>query len=307
LRSATASSEQPGAASTVFFIVVEQILNGLVVGAYYILLALGLSLVFSLGGVVNLAHGAFYALGAYLAVTVANAAGFYGALVVAPVAVALIGMAIETLFLRRLYQEDATLGLLFTFGLALTAEQAIRLIWGTTGLPFSIPPSLAGVLKVSGFLFSNYRLAILVVAMAAIVSTWLLLNKTAFGMVVRAGTSDPEMVRALGIRLRPVLTAIFGLGVGIAGLAGAMSAPLAGVQPAMGTEILTATFVIVVIGGLGSFWGVVLAGVLVGLVKGLTVLVYPPAAEAAMYALMVLVLLVRPRGLFGERMDRLEA
>lgn len=290
-----------------FFIVVEQILNGLVVGAYYILLALGLSLVFSLGGVVNLAHGAFYALGAYLAVTVANVAGFYGALVVAPIAVALIGMAIETLFLRRLYQEDPTLGLLFTFGLALTAEQAIRLIWGATGLPFSIPPSLAGVLNAGGFLFSNYRLAILAVAMVAIAGTWLLLNKSAFGMVVRAGTSDPEMVRALGIRLRPVLTVIFGLGVGIAGLAGVMSAPLAGVQPAMGTEILTATFVIVVIGGLGSFWGVVLAGVLVGIVKGLTVLVYPPAAEAAMYALMVLVLLVRPRGLFGERMDRLEA
>jgi branched-chain amino acid transport system permease protein len=291
----------------VVFIVVEQILNGLVVGAYYTLLALGLSIVFSLGGVVNLAHGAFYALGAYLAVTIADVAGFYGALVIAPVAVALIGMAIEIFCLRRLYQEDATLALLFTFGLALTAEQAIRLIWGATGLPFSIPSSLGGVLKASGFLFSNYRLAILAVAIAAISATWLLLHKTSFGMVVRAGISDPEMVRALGVRLRPVLTLVFGLGVGIAGLAGVMSAPLAGVQPAMGTEILTATFVIVVIGGLGSFWGVVLAGILVGVVKGLTVLVYPPAAEAAMYALMVLVLLVRPRGLFGERMDRLEA
>ncbi len=289
------------------FIVVEQIVNGLVVGAYYILLALGLSLVFSLGGVVNLAHGAFYALGAYLAVTLTNAAGFYGALVAAPVAVAVVGMAIEVLFLRRLYQEEAILGLLFTFGLALTAEQVIRLVWGATGLPFWIPPSLGGVLKAGGFLFSNYRLAVLAIAMAAIACTWLLLYKTSFGMVVRAGTSDPEMVRALGIRLRPVLTIIFGLGVGIAGLAGVMSAPLAGVQPAMGTEILTATFVIVVIGGLGSFWGVVLAGVLTGIVKGLTVLFYPPAAEAAMYALMVLVLLVRPRGLFGERMDRLEA
>jgi len=291
----------------VLFTIIEQIVNGLVVGAYYILLALGLSLVFSLGGVVNLAHGAFYALGAYLAVTLADAAGFYGALVIAPVSVALIGMVIEILFLRRLYPEDAILGLLFTFGLAMTAEQVIRLVWGATGLPFWIPPSLGGVLKVGGFLFSNYRLAVLAVAAAAITCTWLLLNKTAFGMVVRAGTSDPEMVRALGIRLRPVLTMIFGLGVGIAGLAGVMSAPLAGVQPAMGTEILTATFVIVVIGGLGSFWGVVFAGVLTGVVKGLTVVFYPPAAEAAMYGLMVLVLLVRPRGLFGERMDRFEA
>jgi len=217
-------------AIAVFFIIVEQVLNGLVVGAYYILLAMGLSVVFSLGGVVNLAHGAFYALGAYLAVSIANDGGFYGALIGAPVIVALVGMVIEVLFLRRLYKEDAILGLLFTFGLALTAEQALRLIWGVTGLPFSIPPSLAGVLRTGGFLFSNYRLAILAIAVATIAATWLLLNRTSFGMVVRAGTSDPEMVRALGIRLRPVLTIIFGLGVGIAGLAGVVSAPLAGVD-----------------------------------------------------------------------------
>jgi branched-chain amino acid transport system permease protein len=290
----------------VLFIVVEQIVNGLVVGAYYILLALGLSLVFSLGGIVNLAHGAFYALGAYLAVTLANAAGFYGALVAAPVAVAVVGMAIEALFLRRLYHEEAILGLLFTFGLALTTEQVIRLIWGVTGLPFWIPPSLGGVLRAGGFLFSNYRLAVLAVAIAAIACTWLLLYKTSFGMVVRAGTSDPEMVRALGIRLRPVLTIIFGLGVGIAGLAGVMSAPLAGVQPAMGTEILTATFVIVVIGGLGSFWGVVLAALLVGVVRGITIHFVPAAGEASIYVLMFLVLLLRPRGLLGERIEKFE-
>jgi branched-chain amino acid transport system permease protein len=162
------------------------------------------------------------------------------------------------------------------------------------------------VLKTGGFLFSNYRLAILAVAMAAIAGTWLLLNKTAFGMVVRAGTSDPEMVRALGIRLRPVLTVIFGLGVGIAGLAGVMSAPLAGVQPAMGTEILIAAFVVVVIGGLGSFWGVVFAGLLVGVVRGITVVFYPPAAEASMYVLMALILLFRPRGLMGEKFEKFE-
>jgi len=135
---------------------------------------------------------------------------------------------------------------------------------------------------------------------------WLLLNKTSFGLVVRAGTRDPEMVRALGIALRPVLTGVFALGVALAGLAGVMSAPLAGVHPAMGTEILTAAFVIVVIGGLGSFGGVVYAGLLVGVVRGLTVLFYPPAAEASMYALMVLVLLVRPRGLMGEKFERFE-
>jgi branched-chain amino acid transport system permease protein len=284
----------------------EHMANGLLVGAYYIVLALGLSLIFSLGGVVNLAHGAFYALGAYVAYEVQRRLGFFGALAIAPVAVGLIGMAVESLFIRRLYREDPALTLLFTFGLAITIEQSLRLIWGATGLPFPLPGALRGVLLLGDFIYSYYRLAVLAAAVLAVGGTWLLLHRTAFGMIVRAGTSDPEMVRALGISLRPVLTAIFGLGIALAALAGVLSAPLAGVQPAMGTEILTAAFVVVVIGGLGSFWGVVYAGLLVGVVRGLTVFVYPPAAEASMYALMILVLLLRPRGLMGERVERFE-
>jgi branched-chain amino acid transport system permease protein len=288
------------------FVVLEHMANGLLVGSYYIVLALGLSLIFSLGGVVNLAHGAFYALGAYLAYELQRRLGFVGAMVLSPAGVALVGVAIERLFLRRLYREDPGLGLLFTFGLAMVAEQSLRLIWGPIGLPFAIPDALRGQVFVGEFIYSRYRLAVLGVSVVTVVGCWLLLNKTSFGLVVRAGTRDPEMARALGIALGPVLTAIFALGVGLAGLAGVMSAPLAGVQPAMGTEILTAAFVIVVIGGLGSFWGVVYAGLLVGVVRGLTVLVYPPAAEASMYALMVLILLVRPRGLMGERFERFE-
>jgi branched-chain amino acid transport system permease protein len=180
------------------------------------------------------------------------------------------------------------------------------MIWGTTGLPFSIPAALRGQLIVGDFLYSYYRLAILAVTAAAVTGCWLLLNRTAFGLVVRAGVRDAEMVRALGISLTPALAAIFALGVGLAALAGVMSAPLAGVQPAMGNEILTATFVVVVIGGLGSFWGVVLAGLLVGVVRGITLSFYPPAAEASMYLLMVLVLLFRPRGLMGERFEKFE-
>lgn len=287
-------------------LILEQVINGLLVGSFYIILSLGLSLIFSLGGVVNLAHGAFYAVGAYLAYEVQQRAGFLGAVVVSPVAVALIGILIERLLLSRLYGKDPALGLLFTFGLALTAEQSLRMIWGTTGLPFSIPDALRGQLIVGDFIYSYYRLTILAVASAAVIGCWLLLNKTAFGLVVRAGVRDPEMVRALGISLSPALAAIFALGVGLAALAGVMSAPLAGVQPAMGNEILTATFVVVVIGGLGSFWGVVLAGLLVGVVRGITIYVYPPAAEASMYLLMVLVLLFRPRGLMGERFERFE-
>lgn len=288
------------------FVIVEQIANGLLVGSYYIVLALGLSLIFSLGGVVNLAHGAFYAVGAYLAYEVQQRLGFFGALGLSPLGVAVIGVVIERFFLRRFYQRDPMLGLLFTFGLAMVAEQSLRLVWGSTGLPFAIPDALRGQVFIGDLIYSRYRLAVLAVSVLAVAGMWLLLNKTAFGLIVRAGTRDPEMVRALGIGLRPVLTAVFALGVALAGLAGVMSAPLAGVQPAMGTEILTATFVIVVIGGLGSFWGVVWAGLLVGVVRGLTVLFYPPAAEASMYALMVLVLLLRPRGLMGERFERFE-
>jgi branched-chain amino acid transport system permease protein len=287
-------------------IVIEQILNGLLVGAYYIVLALGLSLIFSLGGVVNLAHGAFYALGAYFAHEVQKRLGFGGAILLAPVGVALVGMAIEMLFLRRLYREDVMLALLFTFGLAMTAEQSLRLIWGSSGLPFPIPEALRGQLLLGDFIYSYYRLTVLAVSAAAVVGCWLLLNKTAFGMIVRAGTRDPEMVRAMGISLKPALTAVFALGVGLAGLAGVMSAPLAGVQPAMGSEILTAAFVVVVIGGLGSFWGVVYAGLLIGVVRGVTVVFYPPAAEASMYILMALILLFRPRGLMGEKFEKFE-
>ncbi len=288
------------------FVILEHMANGLLVGAYYIVLALGLSLIFSLGGVVNLAHGAFYALGAYLAYEIQLRLGFAGAVALSPIGVALIGVAIERLAIRRFYREDPALALLFTFGLAMAAEQSVRLIWGATGLPFSIPEALRGQVFLGDFIYSRYRIAVLAVSAAAVIGCWLLLNKTSFGLVVRAGTRDPEMVRALGIALSPILTAIFALGVALAGLAGVMSAPLAGVHPAMGTEIVVAAFVIVVIGGLGSFWGVVWAGLIVGVVRGLTVLFYPPAAEASMYALMVLVLLVRPRGLMGERFERFE-
>jgi branched-chain amino acid transport system permease protein len=287
-------------------ILLEHLANGLVVGAYYTTLALGLSLIFGLGGVVNLAHGAFYALGAYLALEAQRWGGFGGALVVSPLLVALIGMGIEMAFLRRLYRGDPLLGLLFTFGLAMVGEQAVRIVWGASGQPFVIPPALRGFVTVGDFVYSRYRLAVIGVTGLAIGGLWLALEKTPWGMVVRAGTRDPEMVRALGIGLGPYLTAVFGVGVALAGLAGVLSAPLAGVYPAMGNEIGTAAFVVVVIGGLGSFWGPVVAGLLVGLIRAVTVLFWPPAAEASMYALMALVLLLRPRGLMGERWERFE-
>ncbi len=222
--------------------ILEQVLNGLLVGAYYLLIALGLSLIFALGGIVNLAHGGFYAIGAYLAVILADRIGFAGALVASPLAVGLIGVAVERLLFRRFYRSDPILSLLLTFGLAMVIEQGLR----------------------------------------------------------------PDVVGALGISLAPYMTAIAALGVGLAGLAGVLLAPIAGVHPAMGAEILTAAFVVVVIGGLGSFWGVIAAAMLVGIVRGITIYFNPSWGEASMYLLMALVLLVRPRGLFGERIQKFE-
>jgi branched-chain amino acid transport system permease protein len=284
----------------------EQVLNGLMIGGYYLLIALGLSLIFSLGGIVNLAHGAFYALGAYGAVVLTQYVGFGGALVLSPVLVGLLGIAFERLLLRRFYQSDPILGLLLTFGLAMIAEQIIRMIWGSSPLAYSIPSALKGQVVLGDFIYSRYRLVMLLVVIGAMIGLWFLLNKTAFGRVVRAGTQRPDMVAVLGIRLNHYMTGAVVLGVSLAALAGVLLAPLAGVHPAMGAEIMTAAFVVVVIGGMGSFWGVVLAAVLVGVVRGITTFFYPPASEASMYVLMILVLLLRPRGLLGERIERFE-
>jgi len=286
--------------------IVEQVINGLLVGAYYLLIALGLSLIFSLGGLVNLAHGAFYAFGAYIAVKLVDTLGFGGVLVASPVLVALIGLVVERFLFRRFYREDPALGLLLTFGLAMVAEQALRLIFGAAPLPFSIPQELKGQLLVGEFIYSKYRLVMLVIAAAAVAALWFLLQRTPFGRVVRAGVQNPDMVAALGISLQPYMSAVVAISVALAALAGVLLAPITGVHPAMGAEILTAAFVVVVIGGLGSFWGVVWAALIVGVVRGLTIYFYPAAAEASMYLLMVLVLLVRPRGLFGERIQRFE-
>jgi branched-chain amino acid transport system permease protein len=284
----------------------EQVINGLLMGVYYLLIALGLSIIFSLGGVVNLAHGALFAVGAYLMVQITAFAGYGLAFVAAPVLVAVLGMLIERLFLRHFYKADPVLSLLFTFGLAMIIEQALRMIYGASPLQFNIPEFARGQLTVGDFMYPYYRLGMLGVASVALLMTWLLLNKTPFGKVVKAGVSDPEMVRALGISLAPVLTAVSGIGIGLAGLAGVLLAPISGVHPAMGHEIMTAAFVVVVIGGLGSFWGVVVAALLIGVMRGLTTYFFPAASEASLYLLMLAVLLLRPRGLMGERMDRLE-
>jgi len=284
----------------------EQVVNGLVLGGYYLLIALGLSLIFSVGGVVNLAHGAFYALGAYASLEIAKHLGFGPAVALSPVAVGLLGILFERFFLRRFYTADPILSLLVTFGLAMIAEQAIRMVWGAAPLPASMPAALKGSVVLGDFLFSRYRLLLLAIVAVVLAGVWLLLNKTSFGRVVRAGIQRPDMVAALGIRLQPYMTTIVVLGVAMAALGGALFAPIALVYPAMGAEIITVAFVVVVIGGLGSFWGVVLAALLVGVVRGVTINFLPAAGEASIYVLMFLVLLFRPRGLLGERIEKFE-
>jgi branched-chain amino acid transport system permease protein len=289
-----------------YVFLLEQVVNGLLVGGYYLLIALGLSLIFSLGGVVNLAHGAFYAVGAYLAVELTKYVGFGGAVIFSPLIVGVLGVLFERFLLRRFYSADPILSLLLTFGLAMVAEQVIRMIWGASPLPASIPAVFKGQFVFGEFIYSRYRVLMLAAVFVALTAIWLLLNKTSFGRVVRAGVQRPDMVAVLGIRLQPYMTTIVVLGVGLAALAGVLFAPISGVHPAMGAEIMTAAFVVVVIGGLGSFWGVVIAALLVGVVRGITIHFYPAAGEASTYLLMLLVLLFRPRGLLGERIERFE-
>lgn len=288
-------------------VILQQLLNGLLDGVYYLLIALGLSLIFSLGGIVNLAHGAFYAVGAYLTTLIAPHLGYGTALILSPVSVALLGVLIERFLLQRFYRSDPILSLLLTFGLAMVGEQVLRMIFGAAPLSFAIPDELRGQIFLGDFVYSRFRTVLLGIAVLCVLGLWFLLNRTAFGRVVRAGVQDPDMIGAMGISLQPYLAALAALGIGLAGLAGVLLAPIYSIHPAMGQEILTPAFVVVVIGGLGSFRGVILAALLVGLVKGITVaLGYGQASTAVIYLLMLLVLLFRPRGLFGERIQRFE-
>jgi len=284
----------------------EYLANGFVMGMLYVLMALGLSLIFGMIGVINFCHGILFTLGAYATVTLKNSLGFGPALIISPMLVGALGMLIEVGFLRRLYRADPSAGLLLTFGLAMVVEQLVRIIWGTSGLPYNIPQVLTGALPLGAFVYPKYRYFILLCAIAIIAGLWWFLETTPSGMIIRAGSRDGEMVRILGINLRPIFTVVFGLGSALAAIAGVLMAPVAGVQPAMGTDVGTAAFVVVTIGGLGSFWGVVIAGLLVGEVVSLSILFWPPIAQASMYILMAVVLLTRPRGLLGERWEKFE-
>lgn len=288
-------------------IFLSQLLNGLLDGFYYMLIALGLSLIFSLGGIVNLAHGAFFTLGAYLALVLTPHIGFFGALIVGPLIAAGVAMVVERTLFTRFYREDPLYSLLLTFGLAMIIEQSLRWYFGASPRAYSMPGELRGQVFMGDFVYSRYRLFLIAIAIATVAAVWVLLNRTAFGRIVRAGIQNPDILGTLGISLRPYLSAVVAIAIAIAALAGVLMAPLQPVHPMMGVEVGTAAFVVVVIGGLGSFWGVVLAALLVGLVKGLMIGIgYTQYSMLAIYLLMFVVLFLRPRGLLGERITRFE-
>lgn len=281
-------------------LILFNVFNGLIVGAFYALMALGLSLILNLSGVINFAHGGFLALGAYLAYTVMPYVGFWGALLLAPFLTAAIGLVIERLLIRRLYGRDPLYSLLLTFGLAYILEDATRFIWGAQSLPYPIPDWLARPLSSQFFFLTGYRLFMVALVAVAVAALFLILGRTRLGMRIRAGTLDLETVSALGVNVRVLRNLNFGLGIFLAGLAGVLAAGMLGLQPTIGTSLIMPSFVAIIVGGLGSLVGTLLGGLLIGVASGLATVFLPAASEAIIYAMMGLVLLLRPRGLLGE-------
>jgi len=281
-----------------------QLFIGLVNGCILVLVALGLSIVFGLMNVINFAHGIFYMLGAYAGwLTVQVTGSFWLALLVAPVTVGLVGAATERGLLRRIYgtKNAAFAAILVTYGLTIMVPDVIRMIFGRAGKPFATPKVLTGSLFTLGAAeVHGYRVFILLVTAVLLPAIWLLLNKTNLGLVIRAGTSDNLMVQLLGINISRTWTITFALGTALAAFAGVMTAPLVAVAPEMGGLVLIECFIVIVVGGMGSFGGAIAGGLLIGEVLALTGMLYDVLADVIIYLAMAVVLLVRPRGLFGQ-------
>ncbi len=288
-------------AGLTFDLLAMQLFTGLALGAIYVLFAIGLSLIFGMLMVVNFAHGAFFMVGAYVGLFVLMLGGdFWIALGVVPLAVGLIGLVVERFLVRPLYGRGIDYPLLLTFGLGYVMIELVRIAFGKTGYPFDTPELLQGAVNIGIGYFPLYRLFVLGAAVAVLLGLWLFLEKTSFGLIIRAGARDPQIVRVLGVDVSRVWLVVFGIGTGIAGLAGVLAAPLQGVIPEMGSTILAEAFVVTVVGGMGSIGGAVIAGLLVGVVVSMTSLFAPEMAKVSIFALMAIVLLVRPQGFFGR-------
>jgi branched-chain amino acid transport system permease protein len=264
-------------------------------------MALGLALILSLNSVINMAHGGFLVIGAYLAFTLAPYLGFWGALVVGPVCAAVIGLGVERVLIRPLYKRpDPLYTLLLTFGLALVIEDLTRTIWGAQGLPFQVPPALNSPVSTVLFFITGYRLLVVAITLVVMLALYLLLRHTRLGIRIRAGTLDLETVSALGVNIYLLRALNFALGCLLAGLAGVLAAGVLGLTPPMGSSLIMPSFVAIIVGGVGSLVGSILGGLLIGVAAGITTTYYPAASEAVIYLIMLIVLVLRPRGLLGQ-------
>jgi branched-chain amino acid transport system permease protein len=279
---------------------IQAILNGLVQGLIYVAIAVGLTIVFGTLRLVNFAHGAFYAIGAYVGLLAAQRYGIVAGLVAAPVAVAFFAIVLDRLLLRPFYEKTPTAQILVTFGIALVVEESLRLIFGGTTQQFPTPAALTGAVNLGIINYPAYRLVFAAGVLVMVALVWLFLVRTDYGLIVRAGTRDRVMVQLLGGNIRQASTIVFALGAALAGLVGAAASPIYSVDPGTGFLFLVPSFVVVVVGGLGSFWGAVIGGLLIGELYSLTTLVYAPAANVIIYVCMAVVLLFRPQGLLGE-------
>src|ERR1700751_2079791 len=279
-----------------------QLLIGLINGSFYALLSLGLAVIFGMLNIINFAHGAQYMLGAFAAYFLLQYAGlgYWWAIVLAPIVVGITGIIIERLFLQWLYKLDHLYGLLLTFGLALIFEGTFRNFFGSSGLPYSVPPALQGGQNLGFMFLPNYRGWVVVFSLAVCLTTWFVIERTKLGSYLRAATENPALVRAFGINVPRMITLTYGFGLALAALAGVMAAPIYNVSPQMGSDIIIVVFAVVVIGGMGSIMGAILTGFALGVIEGLTKYFYPEASNTVVFVLMVLVLLVKPTGLTGR-------
>jgi branched-chain amino acid transport system permease protein len=275
--------------------------NGLIQGSFYALMALGLSLIISLNSVINFAHGGFMVIGAYLAFTLAPYIGFWGALVAGPVLAGIIGILVERVLVRYMYaRPDPVYSLLMTFGLALIIEDTVRSIWGPMGVPFAIPNALNSPVSATYFFLTGYRVFVVGAIALAAGALFAFLRLSRFGVRIRAGILDLETVSALGVNVYLLRAVNFAIGIALAGFAGVLAAGILTLSPTMGNDVIMATFVAIVVGGIGSLFGGVLGGLLIGLAAGVTSAYYPVASDVVIYIIMAVVLIVRPRGLLGQ-------
>ena len=281
-------------------LVLFNVTNGLIIGAFYVLMALGLSLILNLSNVINFAHGNFLALGGYIAFVLTPYIGFWGALLVAPVLTAVFGFIIERLMIRRVYLRDPVYSLLLTFGLAFIIQDVCRYIWGPNGLPLTVPDALSTPLSADLFFITWYRVFMVAIVIAAVAGLFAFLRYTRVGIRIRAGTLDLDTVSVLGVNVGLLRSFNFAVGSLLAGLAGVLAAGQIGLNPNMGDDLLMPSFIAIIVGGVGSLTGTLVGGLLIGVAGALTTVVWPAASEAVIYVIMLVVLVLRPRGLLGE-------